>query len=154
MLSMEASAETILTAFEEQLTDAGAGLELTLMDRLTPEAFNNTRLLRGIHVEIATTTNTEGYRDQSEALVQDNVTVTLLVRVGAKDQKAGRGLAMRIEDAIRKLLTSRGWRSEWHVHFTGATRGPDPASAEVYRIAQTFTTLRDAELGAAFDPAE
>ena len=154
MLSMAASVETIITDFEAQLTTAGAGLDLTLMDRLTPEAISNPRLLRGVHVEVPTTLNTDGYRDQGEALVRDTVTVTLLYRVGPKDQKAGRNQAMRLEDQIRVMLTSRGWRSEWHVHHTGAVRGPDPASAEVYRIVQTFTTLRDAELGAAFDPGE
>lgn len=155
MSDMAASAEIVLTDIEARLTDAGAGLELTLMDRLTPEAITNTRLLRGIHVELPSTAPDGRGRNQEDGMVRDAVVVTLLYRPGPKDQKAGRAQAMRLEDQIRTLLTSRGWRSEWHVTHTGTpSRGPDPASSEVYRIVQTFTTLRDADLGAAFSPAE
>lgn len=151
-VEMIASVEVVLTEIEDRLATVGEGISLTLMDRVSmPEAWNNTRLLRGVHVEVPTT-DTLASRDQDDALVRDSVIVHLFYRLPPKEQKAGRNQAHRLEDMIRGALTSRSFRPEWHVTYTGTSfRGPESGVPEVYRITQQFTTLRDAELGAGME---
>lgn len=137
---------TVLLAFEERL--ALPALALQSMDRLElPQAITSQRSYRGVHVEVPTTTNTDQYRDIDLARVDENVIVTLFFRLGPKDQKQGRTDALRLEKRIRETLVDTSWRPEWHVRFRTTSRGPDPASAEVYRITQTFLITRDDSLG-------
>jgi hypothetical protein len=141
-----ATINDVIDAFEERLSEAP--LSLDLMPRIQmPQAANRSRTMRGFSVDAPSTSNTDEYRDIDLASAEDQVLVTLFYAINAKDQKASRREAHALEEQVRELLVDPSWRGEWHVRWRTTTRGPDPQTAETYRITQTFTVSRDASLG-------
>jgi hypothetical protein len=137
----------VLTEVEALITSAGAGLDLTLLDRAAlPEGAIGGRVLRGVHVDLPTTANTDLYRDRDEERVEDTVVVYLWWRLNPKAQKSTRNDAIEAADRIVGMLTSRGFHPEWHITHRTTERGIAPESTEVYRIVSTFTLTRDAAL--------
>lgn len=141
---------SVLDAFEARLqTLPLASTEtLSILDRIAqPDGLPRQAASLAAFVSCEATDNTDSLRDDVAALVDDAVVVSLFYRVNPKDQKASRRRAMDLEEDVRALLTAYGWRSEWHVNYRGAKRGPHPESAEHWVSQQTFRLRRYARLG-------
>lgn len=114
-------------------------------DRLPDPSADTSQLQnRSVYVTIPETDTLSAERDRDEAVVHDQVVVTLCLRTLPKEQGASELALYDLEDLLRRRLCDMAWRlgRDMHIRFIASRRARAQQSAEWLICTQTFQITR------------